>query len=160
MAKTVTVTYLGMEGEGTSAAAAKKSAQARIEAALSGEWGPYTIVHKGLVALIARQPVPGEHQWGFKVVNATAKEPQHHQMFDLNYKDRPSAIRAAAYSLAQQSDTYVGLKPFLLETQLYELDWYFDWQAAYRLATVAGKSDHEARREADDLMNKRSKVAA
>jgi hypothetical protein len=160
MAKTVNVTYLGMEGEGPSVAMAKKNAKERIEAALTGEWDPYVIAHQGLVAFIVRKPVATEWQWGFKVVNATGREPLHNQAFDLNYKDRPSAIRAAAYSLAQQSGTYVGLKPFLLGTQFYELDWYFDWQAAYRLATVAGKSDHDARREADELMNKRSKVAA
>jgi hypothetical protein len=160
MAKSVSATYLGMEGEGSSAAAAKKNALERIEAALSGEWDPYVIVHQGLVALIARKPLPTEWQWGFKIVNATEKEPLHNLSFDLNYKDRPAAIRAAAYSMAQQSGTYVGLKPFLLETQLYELDWYFDWQAAYRLARVAGKLDHDARREADELMSKRSKVAA
>ncbi len=160
MAKTVTVSHLGMEGEGPSAAKAKKNAEERIEAVLFGEWNPYTIVHQGFVAIIARQPVIAERQWGFKVVNATVKEPQYNQMFDLNYKDRPAAIRAAAYSLAQQSGTYVGLKPFLLETQLYELDYYFNWQAAYRLAKVAGKPDHDARREADELMDKRSKVAA
>jgi hypothetical protein len=160
MAKTVNVTYLGMEGEGPSVAMAKKNAKERIETALAGEWDPYVIVHQGLVAFIARKPVATEWQWGFKVVNAAGKEPLYNQGFDLNYTDRPAAIRAAAYSLAQQSGTYEGLKPFLLDTQFYELDWYFDWQAAYRLAKVSGKPDHDARREADELMNKRSKVAA
>jgi hypothetical protein len=164
MAKTVTVSHLGMEGEGPTAAKAKKHAEERIEAVLAGEWDPYVIVHKGLVAFIARKPSTSDKHWGFKVVNATEHEPLRNQWVDLNYKDRPETIRAAAYSLAQMSGTYEGLKPFLQETQRYELDFYFDWQAAYRLAKVAGKSDHEARREADEIISrreaKRSEVAA
>jgi hypothetical protein len=158
--KTVTVTHLGMEGDGRNATEAKKNAEARIEAALTGEWNPYVIIHKGLVAFVVRKPEKTEWQWGFKVVNTTEHEQLHSQWFDLNYTDRPAAIRAAAYSLAQQSGTYVGLKPFLLAEQLSDLDRYFDWQAAYRLAKVAGKSDEEARLEAEKVVNSRSKVAA
>ncbi|MBK3780072.1 hypothetical protein G3A43_07365 [Paraburkholderia aspalathi] len=155
MAKTVTVTHLGMEGEGATAGQAKKNAEARIEAALTGEWDPYVIVHKGRVAFIVRKPSTTEWQWGFKVVNATEHEPLHNQWVDLNYKDRPETIRAAASSLAQMAGTYEGLKPFLLESQITDLDRYFDWQTAYRLATVAGKSVDEARSEADALLAKR-----
>lgn len=160
MAKTVTVTHLGMQGEGPTVAKAKKDAEARIEAALSGKWDPHFIVHKGLVAVIVRQPTGGAHQWGFKVLNTTEKEPIHNQWVDLNYSSRAETVRAAAYSLAQMTDTYAGLKPYLLDTQLSELDRYFDWQAAYRLHSQGGKSDNEARAEADKVVANLYKVAA
>jgi len=152
MAKTVTVTHLGMQGEGATAAKAKKDAEARVEAALTGEWDPYFIVHRGLVAVILRKPMPTPHQWGFKVLNTTEKEPVFNQWVDLNYTNREETVRAAAYSLAQMTDTYVGLKPYLLDAQLAELDRYFDWQTAYRLHSKGGKSDSEARAEADKVV--------
>ena len=160
MAKTVTVTHLGMQGEGSTAAKAKKDAESRIEATLTGEWDPHFIVHKGLVAVILRQPTSSVHQWGFKVLNTTEKEPVHNQWVDLNYTNRAEAVHAAAYSLAQMTDTYIGLKPYLHDTQLAELDRYFDWQAAYRLHRQGGKSDGEARAEADKVVANLYKVAA
>ncbi|MEX3983657.1 hypothetical protein AB4Y45_32265 [Paraburkholderia sp. EG287A] len=160
MAKTVTVTHLGMQGEGATAAKAKKDAEARIEATLTGEWNPHFIVHQGLVAVILRMPSGTKHQWGFKVLNTTEKEPLHNQWVDLNYTNREETVRAAAYSLAQMTNTYVGLKPYLLDTQQAELDRYFDWQAAYRLHRQGDKSDSEARAEADRVVANLHKVAA
>lgn len=155
MKKTITVRHLGMEGEGPTAALAKKNAEARIEATLTGDWDPHFIVHRGLVGIILRQPATSDRQWGFKVIDANEHEPVFKQWVDLNYASRADAVRAAAYSLAQRTNTYLGLKPYLVESQLAELDRYFDWQTAYRLARVGGKPDVDARREADELMARR-----
>ncbi|KVP97972.1 hypothetical protein WJ96_05220 [Burkholderia ubonensis] len=159
MKKNVTVTHLGMTGMGANRTEALKDAQARIEATLSGQWDPYVLVHGNLVALITRKPVPHDMQWGFKVVDTTTKDPVGNQWVDCNYRDRPEALRAAAYSLAQRADTYEGLSGYLTETQLYELDYYFDWQRAYRLHSGEGRSDAEARAAADKVMENLRKAA-
>jgi hypothetical protein len=151
-AKTVTVKHMGMDGEGPTALQAKLNAVERIEKVLSGPWEPHFLTHRGLVAVVLRQPVAHDKPWGFKVVDLSKDSSATiHHWVDPNYATREEAIRAAAYSLAQCASTYEGLTPFLLASQLTELDHYFAWQAAYATAKSTGKSDQEARQEASEV---------
>lgn len=149
MKKEVTVVHLGMEGQGTSAGKAVADAEARIAACMAGEWAPYYITHQGLVAVIARKVMPHTHQWGYRIINPATPTIDVTQDLDVNYVCRPDAVRAAAFDLAQRTGTYYGLKPYLFDAQLAELDQYFDWQDAYKAAQLEGLADQECRRRAD-----------
>lgn len=149
MKKEVTVVHLGMEGCGATKGKAVADAESRIEACLTGEWSPYYITHLGLVAVIARKVMPHPNQWGYRIINPTTPTIELTQDLDVNYACRPDAVRAAAFDLAQRTGTYKGLKPYLFDAQLAELDQYFYWQDAYKAAQLEGLADQDCRRRAD-----------
>lgn len=149
MKKVVSVVHLGMEGEGKNISEARRDAEKRIEACLTGDWMPYFITHLGQVAVIARHPRAQGPQWGYRVINPATPNIELMQGLDLNYTDRPAAVRAAAFDLAQRTGTYLGLKPYMFPSQIAELDQYFHWQAAYKTAKELDYSDQDCRRIAD-----------
>lgn len=151
----VSVSYLGVTGEGVNASAAKKDAEARIERSMAGPYEPYFLVHQSLVAFVSRQATGSSRQWGYKVVNPGDAASVQSQFVDLNYSSRDEAVCAAAYSLAQRSMTFVGLERHLSPNQLVELQDYFDWQTLYRLHHKNGQSDHETRQIVDGILTQR-----
>lgn len=156
--KTVTVTHLGMEGDGPSKTLAKKNAEHRIEAVLSGDWQPTVIVHKELVAVITRTPSPTPFQWGFQIVEAAAAGL--YRWMDFNYTDKAKAVRAAAYSLAQRTGSCDGLAEYLSANDVEDLKRYFVWQAAYAVEASKGQPDEACRRAADLALAELRKVSA
>jgi hypothetical protein len=156
--KTVTVTHLGMDGDGPNKTLAKKNAEERIASVLSGDWQPTVIVHNDLVAVITRTPSPTPFQWGFKVVEAAAAGL--YRWMDFNYTDKSKALHAAAYSLAQRTGSYDGLTDYLSANDVEDLKGYFIWQTAYATQASQGQPEEACRRAADLALADSRKVPA
>lgn len=138
MAQQVTIQYCGMEGTGSTVTKAKQDATRKIEFILSGDWTPFVITHHGWIAMIARTPMI-DAPWGYKLLQVT--DATQNLYLASHYGTREETIAGAAYHVAQNAGTYVGLERWIAPGKQRELDDYFAWQAEYARAKAQGHSD-------------------
>lgn len=147
MSRKVTIEFCGMLGTGETKAKAKQDAMRRIEAVLSGDWNPYFLSHKGVVAIVSRAPDATAKQWDYQLAWELDRSKDLYP--SRNYETRDAAIQAAAYHLAQNALSYDGLEHWLSLDRRRDLDAYFAWQAEHAKAHAEGLTDQQCRDRAD-----------
>ena len=85
MGSKVRITYYGMEGEGATMKEAKADAGRQLEAAMQGDYSPFTVVWRGIVAILVRAPKTG---YGYRMIH-------------MNESDKPETSHSMNYLATQ-----------------------------------------------------------
>ncbi len=165
MATKMSLEYFGMPGCGATVKEAKLDAGRKIEAALTGTYQPSIINWRGRTAIVYRDATNG---WCYGTMDTTEGVKQSYSTcHPSNNDDRLGVELSARKHLAQNGQQYGertcelfaavgGRMTRELEQAEREFAEYGTWQDAYRDAINAGKTDMEARDEANMVRYRRA----
>ena len=143
MAKTIHLTYYGMDGAGATVREAKEAAGRKLTAAMDGFYTPAEAMVHGIRVLVWRAP----GGWSYRLPESFGSGFYDSQAEALGRGCNHAAQNAWTIDVPDDGG-FVAAVPNLTEPARRDLVSYFAWQRSYRALRGSGLSDAEAHAKA------------